>query len=714
MRRIAILVVAVVALLLASAPVASAQGGVVAGEQVIDSGQTYNGTAVVPGGKLTVRQGGLVRGDIVIIGGELDVAGTVQGDIASLGGTVRLRDTAVIQGDVITVGGTLERAGGARVTGSVVTPGGVNRGPQVIPPLPGSPAGPPIPGSPVTPFQAAPRNPVMDALGWLGRTLLLTLGAALLGVLAMLLLPRQMDNIATTAEQHTAASLGMGALTWIVWVLATVLIAIMTVLLLIVCIGLLGIPVLVALSILLPIAVLFGWLAMGLLVGQKLFNLFGAQSISPLLAVAVGTVLLTFLWNLLSLIPCGGPVLAWLITLPGLGAVVLTWFGSRPYRAGDPYLPSWRRGGPAPSTGPMPSAPYGGYGAPLPPPATQAVPAAAASDVGPAAVVAGTATLATAAARPERIPSLDDLTRSVATPGDTDPAAAALAAQGFVLPEVSPEDAATWEGPAGATVESVTAPPLPPVEATPSASQPMSSAAEVAAKATLAAGAAKVSQREESPVAVPWEEAAREAGEPEWLPPATASEASAAAPQEAGVVVPWEAAAGPAGEPEWPAPPVGAASLAAAAEPATQQRVVVPWAEAAGPAAEPEWPTGLAEADKQPTDAAWQTVAGKPSEPDWPLNLPGKGDVAPPPPAAPVGGDDLRRVLHISPSRAQFLNSLGITSFALLASLPPEAIERLFTGIDPETNAPVAGISLTQARAIQASARALAEAQARR
>ncbi len=707
MRRIAILVVAVVALLLASAPVASAQGGVVTGEQIIDSGQTYNGNLVVPGGKLTIRQGGVLRGDIAVLGGELDVAGAVQGDIVSMGGTLRLRDTAVVQGDITNVGGTLERASGARVSGSVIAPGGSTRGPQVIPPLPGAPAIPPIPGAPVTPFQAVPRNPVIDAIGWLGRTFLLTLGAALLGVLAMLLLPRQMNNIGATLDQHTAASLGMGALTWIVWILATILIAIMTVILLIVCIGLLGVPILVAMSIILPIAVLFGWLATGLLVGQKLFSLFGAHDVSPLLSVAVGTILLTFLVNMLGLIPCGGPVLAWLATLPGLGAVVLTWFGSRPYRAGDPYLPSWRRGGPAPSTGPTPSAPYGGYGAPLPPPAEVAPPLASATDVGPAAAAAGTAALAAAATRPTSIPSLDDITRSVAAPGGDAAAATALAAQGFVLPEVAPEDAAAWEGPADATIETIAAPP--PI------SEPDAPHAGPATRAVMAAGAAKVSQREEPPTVAPWESTARASGEPEWLPPATAAGDEAVASSPTPVVVPWEAAAGPAGEPDWPAPPVEAATLAATTAIATDERIEVPWAAAAGPAAEPDWPASLTEADSEPSAAVpWEEVAGKPSDPAWSLNLPGKGAVPPPPPLTPAGGDDLRRVLHIGPARARFLNGLGITTFAMLASLPPEAIERLFTGIDPETNDPVAGISLAQARAIQASAKALAEAQARR
>ncbi len=370
MRRLLILVLALVALLVA-VPVASAQGGggvVVAGETVIQSGQLHRGDMVVFGGKLTVRQGGTITGNLTVFGGNADVAGTIQGDVVLLGGTAQLRDTAVIQGNLTTIGGTVERAPGATVRGQVTTPGG-SVIPPIAPPIPGLPGVVPnvpgVPGAPASPapFQAQPRNPVLSFLGWLARTVLITLGLALLGVLAMLLLPRPLRNVADTMRVNTAASIGMGALTWVVWLIALPLVALLSALLVIVfCIGLLGIPVLLALAIGLPVALLLGWLATGLLLGDAILRAFGVRDDAPLVAAGLGTLLLTGAALVIGQIPCFGSVFNWLLSLPGLGAVVLTWFGTRAWRPGDPYLPSRRGYTPTP-----PPAPSDTLSAPLPP-----------------------------------------------------------------------------------------------------------------------------------------------------------------------------------------------------------------------------------------------------------------------------------------------------------------------------------------------------------
>lgn len=743
MRRLAIILIAVLMVFAVGAPVASAQGGgIVTGEQVVDSGQTYTGSLVVTGGNLIVRQGGTVRGDIVVFGGTLDVAGTVQGNIASLGGSTRLRETAVIQGDVTTVGGNFDRHPSAQVRGNVVTPGGITspRGIPTLPPLP----------SQSGPFQPAPRNPFVETLGWLGRVLLTTLGVAMLGVLAMLLLPRQMNNIAAALRGHTAASTGMGALTWLVWTLAMILVAIMTAILIFICIGFLGIPILIALPIVLGVAVLLGWLATSLALGQAIFRLFGAAGISPLLSVAMGAIVLTGLWNLLQLIVCAGPILAWLATLPGLGAVVLTWFGSRAYQPGDPYLPSWQRGGGAP---PPPyggsGAPYGGPGVPpspapgLPPTAGMTAPPAAwqgpnlAADQAGTAAVAGAAATA-AAARSSRIPSLDELTQSVSEveaelaraadevahltveprpdtqPGLTRPGGAAdmdlgtkgppsLEAQGFVVP---PVEASLAEIPGDVTVESLMAD-VPSSRPGVSAAVGTGIAAGAGAAATAAGDKAAPSTAPTAtpiPTVVPWQEAAGAPAAPQWptqsgTPARTPLDPRPPRPTPE-VVVPWEDVAGEAGEPQWPTPlPMRGPTPAAAAEKPADE-VVVPWAAAAGEAGEPQWPTSLgAQADAPAaSERVNPTAPVTPAPGQWPQ---------------PWTPDELERILYVGPARARFLIHRGVHSFERLASMAPEEIEDLFSGINPETGEPVMRITLEQARAIQASARMLADAKAR-
>ena len=382
MRRKRIFVIVALALLalLALAPAASAQGpgGVVlGGDRIIESGQTFSGDMAVFGGNLTVRQGGTINGNLTVFGGNADIAGTVRGNITSIGGNTRLRESAVVEGDISTIGGTVNRASGATVRGQQTQPGQV----------------PPIPALPNRPAQAPPepRNPVLAFFGWVFRTVLVTLGLALLAVLAVALLPNQMRTVVETMRRNPAASAGIGGLTWVVWVAVIIVVALVSALLIFICIGLLGIPVLFVLGLAVPVAVLFGWLSTGLWVGEGLLRGMRVQSSAPLVAAGLGTIIITLIYQVVNTVPCLGWLLAWLMTLPGFGAVILTWFGTRGWRPGDPYFPS--RG----PRGPVSPAPAPGWAPPLgsgswPPAPTSAPPSP------PAAPSAGDAMLAQGAA----------------------------------------------------------------------------------------------------------------------------------------------------------------------------------------------------------------------------------------------------------------------------------------------------------------------------
>ncbi|MCW5848910.1 MAG: polymer-forming cytoskeletal protein [Anaerolineae bacterium] len=369
MRRTRIFVIVALALLalLALAPAASAQGPggvVVGGERIIESGQTFSGDMAVFGGNLTVRQGGTINGNLTVFGGDADIAGTVRGNITSIGGSTRLRESAVVEGDISTIGGSVNRASGATVRGQQTTPGQV----------------PPVPALPNRPAQAPPepRNPVLAFLGWVFRTALVTLGLALLAVLAVALLPNQMRTVVDTMRRNPAASTGIGALTWVVWVAVMIVVALVSALLIFICIGLLGIPVLIVLGLVVPVAVLFGWLSTGLWVGEGLLRGLRVQSGAPLVAAGLGAIIITLIYQVVNTIPCLGWLLAWLMTLPGFGAVILTWFGTRGWRPGDPYLPSRGPRGPvSPATPPGWAPPLGAgswtpapTSAPTPPPAS--------------------------------------------------------------------------------------------------------------------------------------------------------------------------------------------------------------------------------------------------------------------------------------------------------------------------------------------------------
>ncbi len=63
-------------------------------------------------------------GDIVAIGGRIDLAGHAKGDVVAVGGGVRLGGGAQVGGDVVTIGGELARQEGSEVGGEIVSQGG--------------------------------------------------------------------------------------------------------------------------------------------------------------------------------------------------------------------------------------------------------------------------------------------------------------------------------------------------------------------------------------------------------------------------------------------------------------------------------------------------------------------------------------------------------------------------------------------------------------
>lgn len=70
--------------------------------------------------------------DIAVVGGSVLIDGTVKGDIAVLGGSVRLTENAQVTGDVAVMGGHVSRDPGATIKGDVAQQGGAWVLPLVI------------------------------------------------------------------------------------------------------------------------------------------------------------------------------------------------------------------------------------------------------------------------------------------------------------------------------------------------------------------------------------------------------------------------------------------------------------------------------------------------------------------------------------------------------------------------------------------------------
>lgn len=75
------------------------------------------------GGNLRVEKGEIVH-NVSVVGGNLDVFGTVTGKVSLMGGTVRVHDGAHVLGNVTCMGGTVHVDDGAVVDGDVAVAGG--------------------------------------------------------------------------------------------------------------------------------------------------------------------------------------------------------------------------------------------------------------------------------------------------------------------------------------------------------------------------------------------------------------------------------------------------------------------------------------------------------------------------------------------------------------------------------------------------------------
>ena len=73
------------------------------------------------GEDIVVRVGQRVRGDVVSIGGSVDVLGTVDGDAVALGGRVRIRPGGEVRGEAISIGGKVLHEGSGALRGSSVS-----------------------------------------------------------------------------------------------------------------------------------------------------------------------------------------------------------------------------------------------------------------------------------------------------------------------------------------------------------------------------------------------------------------------------------------------------------------------------------------------------------------------------------------------------------------------------------------------------------------
>jgi cytoskeletal protein CcmA (bactofilin family) len=280
---------------------------VIVGENyTLKSGETLTGNLWVVGGNVSIEPDARITGDIRLLGGNLTVDGEVDGNIAATGGVINLNSGSIVHGNIDMMGTSINQAADAKVEGKK---NNINRVPSFTFPGVGEVSTPNVAVS-------APQHSGWSFFSFLFWCFMM----AALAVLAVMFLPRQVERTAQTEFHTPVIAGGVGCITLIV-VPLVLLVIVFTIIL---------IPVSLAGAFLLGVAGLFGWVTIGTEVGHRLAQQFHKEWALPVTA-AVGTFLLTFVLGGIGQIPCIGWIVPTLAMVVGLGAVLLTRFGTRPY-----------------------------------------------------------------------------------------------------------------------------------------------------------------------------------------------------------------------------------------------------------------------------------------------------------------------------------------------------------------------------------------------
>lgn len=331
-QAVMLLTVVVLGLLLPAMPVTATSpqddGVVIWNEDyTLTAGAELDGDLVVFNGDAILESRSRIKGNAVVWNGNADVNGAVEGNLVVSNGDIRLSGDALVEGDVVCSWNcAIEQEAGARIGGDIVEGPSLRGIPFGHWSAPGFRILIPVPER--RPFWTSAPEQLLRWFFRAVRGMVTVLVITALGAVVSLIWPRATTRVGLTAFQSPGASLGVGCLTLVAGTALIIALAIT------ICLS----PAAVLLALGLGAAGLFGWLAIGARVGRRLLEQLHAGEIEPLWVASVGTLIITLISLGLSAAFCLAP-LGWLVTLAiscfGLGAVVLTRFGTRRYLPGQ-------------------------------------------------------------------------------------------------------------------------------------------------------------------------------------------------------------------------------------------------------------------------------------------------------------------------------------------------------------------------------------------
>ncbi|MFH0886856.1 MAG: hypothetical protein V1843_01685 [bacterium] len=236
---------------------------------------------------------GQVYESVLAVGSSATIEGTVKYDVVAVGGSVDLKPYSVVKGNVVSVGGEIRRHAKAKVLGNINE---MNM-PGLLPFITFA-----VQNIKIDSYWHYAIYSLMGFLAFLG-----------LGVLAVVLFPKASSNLSGYVLKSPFKSFLWGILGLILIVPIILLLAI----------SILGIFLIPVWGILVFAAFAFGYFAVAMLVGRRVFDSLNKDA-GQIWQVIVGLCLL----SLIGFVPIIGAVVKMICGIMGAGAVIATRFGA--------------------------------------------------------------------------------------------------------------------------------------------------------------------------------------------------------------------------------------------------------------------------------------------------------------------------------------------------------------------------------------------------
>ncbi len=243
---------------------------------------------------------GNVREDVVAFGGSITINGTVAGDVLGIGSVIRVGPTAVIEGDVAALGGKLDKEPGCRIKGETVYIQSAEINDRLFRkgPLRG------LFSLKFTPFFLILK--VVSLFVW-----------AFLVLLAAGLIPARIEFASRVVRESFWPVFWTGLLAMSIFIALVIFSAVL-------CLILIGIPILLAAVAIGMIIKIFGEIAVFLVLGRWFLNAIGTKNTSTLGMALMGLAIV----SVVGLVPVAGNMFSFGVAILAWGAAVRTRFGT--------------------------------------------------------------------------------------------------------------------------------------------------------------------------------------------------------------------------------------------------------------------------------------------------------------------------------------------------------------------------------------------------